>query len=53
MSDKKLYKFLIAELLKNRLHLYNEIDIYFSEMSNIVSVSNMTEALNDAIVKFR
>ena len=53
MSDKKLYKFLVAELLKNRLHLYNEIDIYFSEMSNIVSVSNMTEALNDAIAKFQ
>lgn len=53
MSDKKLYKFLVAELLKKRLHLYNEIDIYFSEMGNVVSVNNMTEALNDAIVKFQ
>ncbi|WP_111361747.1 DUF3800 domain-containing protein [Fibrobacter sp. UWR1] len=53
MSDKKLYKFLVAELLKNRLHLYSEIDIYFSEMGNVVSVNNMTEALNDAIAKFQ
>ena len=53
MSDKRLYRFLVAELLKNRLHLYQEIDIYFSKMGDVVSVSNMTEALNDAVMKFQ
>lgn len=53
MSDKKLYKFLVAELLKNRVHLYRKIDIYFSEMGNITSVKNMSDALNDAINKFK
>lgn len=52
MSDKKLYKFLVAELLKNRVHLYKNIDIYFSEMGNTISAQNMREALNDAINKF-
>jgi hypothetical protein len=52
MSDKKLYKFLVSELLKNRIHLYSEIDMYFSEMGDIVSKKNMTEALQDAIDKF-
>lgn len=32
MSDKKLYKFLVSKLLENRVHLYQNIDIYFSEM---------------------
>ena len=38
MSEKRLYKFLVAELLKNRLHLYKDIDIYFSRMGNVVSI---------------
>ena len=53
MSDKKLYKFLVAELLKNRVHLYRNIDIYFSEMGNTVSIQNMTEALKEATEKFQ
>jgi len=53
MSDKKLYKFLVAELLKNRVHLYKKIDIYFSEMGNVTSVKNMSDALNEAISKFK
>lgn len=53
MSVKKLYKFLVAELLKNRVHLYNKIDIHFSEMGNIISVNNMSEALKEAISKFQ
>ena len=53
MSDKKLYKFLVAELLKNRIHLYKNIDIYFSKMGNTISVQNMTEAIQDATEKFQ
>ncbi len=53
MSDKKLYKFLVAELLKNRIHLYKNIDIYFSEMGNTVSIQNMTEAIKEAAEKFQ
>lgn len=53
MSDKKLYKFLVSELLKNRVHLYKNIDIYFSEMGNTLSVKNMTEAIKEAADKFQ
>ena len=53
LSDKKLYEFLVSELLKNRLHLYKDIDIYFSEMSNVVSTRNMSSAINEAIAKFK
>lgn len=53
MSNKRLYKFLVAELLKNRVHLYKDIDIYFSEMGNTVSIQNMTEAIKDATKKFQ
>ncbi|MBR1536813.1 MAG: DUF3800 domain-containing protein [Treponema sp.] len=53
MSDKKLYKFLVAELLKNRVHLYRNIDIYFSEMGNTVSIQNMTDAIKEAAEKFQ
>lgn len=52
MSEKRLYKFLVAELLTNRLHLYKDIDIYFSRMGNVVSIQNMTDALNEAVSKF-
>ena len=50
MSDKKLYKFLVSEILKGRIK-QGETDIYFSEMGNIISVRNMTEALDMAAVK--
>ena len=53
MSDKRLYKFLVAELLKERVHLYKYIDIYFSEMGNTISIQNMSDALNEAIAKFQ
>ncbi len=53
MSEKRLYRFLVSELLKNRIHLYTDIDIYFSEMGNIVSEHNMKEAIDKAIEKFQ
>lgn len=53
MSERKLYKFLVAELLKNRIHLYKNIDIYFSGMGNIVSETNMKEAIKKSAEKFQ
>ncbi len=43
----------VFKLLKNRIHLYTDIDIYFSEMGNIVSEHNMKEAIDKAIEKFQ
>ena len=50
MSEKRLYRFLVSELLKNRIHLYTDIDIYFSEMGNIVSEHNMKEAIDKGVL---
>lgn len=52
MNTKRLYKFLVSEVLKNRVHLYREIDIYFSAMDGIVSQNNMMDVLKDATNKF-
>ena len=53
MNEKRLYKFLVGELLKNRVHLYKSIDIYFSEMGNVTTLQNMTDALKEATEKFQ
>lgn len=43
-----LYEYLVEKLFENRLHLYSEIDIYFSKMGNIVREKNMLSALDKA-----
>ena len=53
MNEKRIYKFLVGELLKNRVHLYKNIDIYFSEMKNVTTLQNMTDAVKDATEKFQ
>lgn len=52
MNQKRLYKFLVSEILKNRVHLYKEIDVYFSALDGVVSTNNMREALTEATDKF-
>ena len=51
-KEKKIYKYLVARLLENRLHVYSSIDIYFSAMGNIVRQDTMQDAVNDAISAF-
>jgi hypothetical protein len=48
LKTKKLYTFLVEKLFENRLHLYSEIDIYFSKMGNTVREQNMKTALENA-----
>ncbi len=53
LKEARIYKYLVSKLLENRLHLYSEIDCYFSSMGNVVRQDNMQEAINDAILAFK
>lgn len=52
LKDKELYKYLVTQLMKNRLHQYKEIDLYFSSMGNVVRQDAMEDAINAAIELF-
>ena len=52
LKDSELYKYLVAKLLENRLHMYSEIDCYFSAMGNVVRQETMQEAISNAIQSF-
>lgn len=43
-----LYEHLVEKLFENRLHLYSDIDIYFSKMGNIVREKNMKSSIEKA-----
>jgi len=49
----RLYEYLVTKLLENRLHLNTEIDIYFSEMGNVVREHTMRRAIDEATSTFR
>ena len=53
LKESNLYKYLVSRLLENRLHLYSEIDCYFSAMGSVVRKDNMQEAINEAIAIFK
>lgn len=53
LNDKKIYKYLVSKLLENRLHLYSEIDLYFSSMGNVVRQETMEDAIEGAIAQFK
>lgn len=53
LKEAKIYKYLVSKLLENRLHLYSEIDCYFSSKGSVVRQDNMQEAINDAIAAFK
>lgn len=50
MNQKALYKYLVSKLLENRLHIYKNIDLYFSSMGSIVRQSGMQQAVDAAIL---
>ena len=52
LNQKALYKYLVSKLLENRLHLYKNIDLYFSSMGNVVRQESMQQAVNAAIETF-
>lgn len=53
LKSAKLYEYLVAKLLENRLHLYSEVDIYFASMGNVVRRQNMSSAIQTAICTFK
>lgn len=53
LKEAKIYKYLVSKLMENRLHLYSEIDCYFSSMGSVVRQDNMQEAINNAISVFK
>lgn len=53
LKEKKVYRHLVSKLLENRLHLYSEIDLYFSSMGNVVRQETMEDAIRCAIQKFQ
>lgn len=52
LNSAKIYEYLVASLLENRLHQYSEIDCYFSAMGNTVRKQNMENAIKNAITRF-
>lgn len=52
LKDARLYDYLVRQLLENRLHLYESIDVYFAEMGNIVRQHTMEAAINSARKRF-
>lgn len=52
LKASKLYTYMVEKLFENRLHLYSNIDIYFSKMGNTVREQNMKDALENAKKEF-
>jgi hypothetical protein len=52
-KDAAIYKYAVENLLENRLHLYSDIDCYFSSLGNVVRKDTMQSAINSAIARFR
>lgn len=47
-----LYAYLVERLFENRLHQYDDIDIYFSKVHNVIHEKNMWSAIEKAKVRF-
>lgn len=52
-KPENLYTYCVEKLFENRLHLYSDIDIYFSKMGNVVRENNMKSAISNAMYNFR
>lgn len=53
LKVSRLYEYLVEKLFENRLHLFKEIDLYFSSRGSTVRVANMREALSRAMLTFQ
>ncbi|SHK79429.1 DUF3800 domain-containing protein [Fibrobacter sp. UWEL] len=51
-KNTEIYKYAVKNLLENRLHLYSEIDCYFSALGNVVRKDTMQSAIDSAIEAF-
>lgn len=51
-KNTEIYKYAVKNLLENRLHLYSEIDCYFSSLGNVVRKDTMQSAIDSAIDAF-
>lgn len=51
-KNTEIYKYVVKNLLENRLHLYSEIDCYFSALGNVVRKDTMQSAIDSAIEAF-
>jgi hypothetical protein len=52
LKSSEIYSYLVSKLLENRLHLYTNIDCYFSSMGNVVRQKTMQDAIQKAILTF-
>ncbi len=52
-KDTAIYKYAVEHLLENRLHLYSDIDCYFSSLGNVVRKDTMQSAIKSAIGRFK
>ena len=52
-KDTAIYKYAVENLLEGRLHVYSEIDCYFSSLGNVVRKDTMQSAINSAIERSR
>ena len=51
-KNTEIYKYAVKNLLENRLHLYAQIDCYFSSLGNVVRKDTMQSAIDSAIGAF-
>ncbi len=52
-KTSRFYEYMVEKLFENRLHLYSEIDIYFSKMGNVLREENMKSALEKSKETFQ
>lgn len=52
LKDSRLYEYLVSRILEDKLHIYREIDCYFSSMKNVVRADTMASAIKAAMNKF-
>lgn len=49
MNKKRIYKYLVTELVKDHIKNQNQIEMYFASMTGIVSPGTMQEAIDSAL----
>lgn len=49
MNKKRLYKYLVTELIKEQIKIQDHVEMYFASMTGIVSPGTMQEAIDSAL----